>query len=542
MMKGLNKIYLVLCLITFSIFISLVSLSFVSAASNITSPVDGNNYTRTNVLFNVTYTNTSDITNPLNASFYASPNGNATRILVGNTTATGCGINACWVMLNFSLANVPDGNYTINATIFNASGSYSIKDSVNASLKVIFDTTPPLVVANATPQSGYNVSSNYSINISIIDTTLNAFSWVRFNVTTYAGVQVAFLTPNNAASNYWNATLDTSTISDGVYNISIVANDTLNNLNNSVNIINFTVDNSVPTISHTCGEATVDRDEVLTCSCGGSDSVSGIETISYTVNPSTSSTGSFTTPCTVTNYAGLSKSSSVSYNVIQPAGGGSSGGGGSSVSTTKKVEKSIASIEAGAAGIVKNFDKDYGIKEIQIEVNNKAQNVKVTVTKYDGKPAAVSISKTGKVYKYLEITSNNQDKLKKAIVRVQVEKSWVNSNGLDKDKLSVSRFANNQWNELSTKYISDDTTNYYYDVELTSFSYFAIGQSSASIAETNTADTSGNDTTTGEETSETQKSNILTIIIWIVIVVVIVIAIVFVVMKIKSGKKYAKFK
>ena len=165
--------------------------------------------------------------------------------------------------------------------------------------------------------------------------------------------------------------------------------------------------------------------------------------------------------------------------------------------------------------IMKDFNAETGIKEIQIEVNNEAQNVKVTVTKYAGRPAEVSVSKSGKVYQYLQINATNlADKLDKATAQFRVEKSWASSNNVDKEKVVVSKFdePNNKWNELTTTYSSEDSVYYYYDVELDSFSYFAISEKSAVSGEE--AGTTG----TGGEPSEEGAS--LTWL-WILIVVIV---------------------
>ena len=121
-------------------------------------------------------------------------------------------------------------------------------------------------------------------------------------------------------------------------------------------------------------------------------------------------------------------------------------------------------------------------------MNNEAQNVKITVTKYDEKPAEVSVSKTGKIYQYVQIDAQNlADKLNKANVQFKVAKTWTSTNGLDKNEIAVHKFdeSNNKWNQLKTIYSSEDSSYYYYDVELDSFSYFAIAEGSAvSDAET----------------------------------------------------------
>ena len=141
---------------------------------------------------------------------------------------------------------------------------------------------------------------------------------------------------------------------------------------------------------------------------------------------------------------------------------------------------------------MKNFDTETGIKEIQINVNNEAQNVKISVTKYNDKPAAVSVEKTGKVYQYMQIkTENLADKLEKAIVTIKVKKTWVSENGLDKDRIALFKFNENseEWDELLTVYNNSDDTYDYFDVELTSLSYFAISEKTV-VAEEEEEETS----------------------------------------------------
>jgi len=170
--------------------------------------------------------------------------------------------------------------------------------------------------------------------------------------------------------------------------------------------------------------------------------------------------------------------------------GGGSGGGFLKGNKTKHVWTKIT---PGSAAIMKNFDPEIGVKEIQIEVNNPAQNIKITVTKYDGKPANVSIEKSGKVHKYFQIeTENFEDKLEKSTLKIQVEKTWVANNGLEHDDIALFRFDENlkNWNELTTIFSGEDDSYYLYDVELDGFSFFAISHK-LSVEPTNLEETDG---------------------------------------------------
>ncbi len=180
-----------------------------------------------------------------------------------------------------------------------------------------------------------------------------------------------------------------------------------------------------------------------------------------------------------------------------------------------------AKITPGVATIMKDFDEDVGVKQIQIEVNNEARNVKITVRKYDSKPAQVSVGKEGKVYQYLQIEEENLgDKLDKAILTIRVEKNWTEENNIDKENVSLFKFdeTSEKWDELVTTYTEEDDTFYYYDAELTSFSYFAIGEKVLEQIE--------EEKQVGEEITEIVKKNL---ILWIVIAFVILVAIVWII-------------
>lgn len=271
-----------------------------------------------------------------------------------------------------------------------------------------------------------------------------------------------------------------------------------------------------PTATATCSDIYVG--DAFPCTCSGTDSgvtASGVSTTSGSSTSGsitdTSLTGVFTYTCTVTDVAGNSASATKKYVVFTTGGGG---GGGVSEQLPQK-KHTLAKVTPGVVSIIKNFDPEIGVKQITIEVNNEAQNVKITVTKYDGKPAQVSKERSGKVYQYFEInTQNLGTKLDKAIVTIKVEKSWVSDEGLKKEEVLVFKFDESveEWKELGTVYVEEDNTYYYYDVELDSFSFFAI--SAKTLAE-KTGEAVGG---IGEKV--TKKSSFL----WVVLIVLAALA------------------
>ncbi|MEK6904273.1 MAG: PGF-pre-PGF domain-containing protein, partial [Nanoarchaeota archaeon] len=162
-------------------------------------------------------------------------------------------------------------------------------------------------------------------------------------------------------------------------------------------------------------------------------------------------------------------------------GGGRRGGGGGDRGGGER--KTIR--------ILKDFNPETGVRQIELEVIDQtqvdeAQSIDITVSKYDSLPAAVSVAKTGQVYKYLLVeTENLGSDLQNAKITFQVEKSWQIGNSLDKEDIALFKFDESlgRWDELQTTFAAEDVAYYYYDAELNSFSYFAIGKKEKATGE-----------------------------------------------------------
>jgi PGF-pre-PGF domain-containing protein len=162
-------------------------------------------------------------------------------------------------------------------------------------------------------------------------------------------------------------------------------------------------------------------------------------------------------------------------------GGGGGGGGGGILNPSNS--ETWTQITPGAATIMKITNAELGIKQIIIEVNNPANNVKITVTKLPGKPASVTKNISGKVYKYLEIRKENLNdtNLKGGVIKIsfQVPQSWLLSSKVEAKNIVLKRFTANEWQELKTSLLSQDSKNAYYETETPGMSYFAIAEKSA---------------------------------------------------------------
>lgn len=353
---------LIISLFLFSI--SLIAYLVMAAPGDsvvIRSPASGTNYSSISaVIFNVSYVNATDITNPVNATFFLNISGTWMRI--GNTSLTaGCTISSCSTTITNT--TIPDGFYSVNATLANATGfSISVIHAANLSRFIYVDGTKPIVYSqNFTGgvSSNANLSSNvnglYYINASIVDALIGVQT-VFFNITNSTGHQNATLTATREAStNYYSAQLNTSHFPDGMYNITIFANDSVGNLNNSAAIINLRFDDTAPTISFSCSPNPVEKDETITCSCSGSDATSGVNNsygsngFLFAANPSTSNTGTnFEVGCSSKDNAGNINSVTTIYSVTSNGGGSSSGSSNPGLSPPTTTSPPSGSSESNA--------------------------------------------------------------------------------------------------------------------------------------------------------------------------------------------------
>lgn len=224
--------------------------------------------------------------------------------------------------------------FWFNATV-SYPGSYNLTIQTVNSTSVVENLISIEVNDTSAPDVSFiNLASfgNYSdilvLNVSVSD--FSSVDSVIFNLTNSTGLSnLSFIASN--IGNSWNASLNTSQFSEGIYNISVLANDSNGFLNESERVFNLTFDNTAPTGSYSCDDASPNVGDTINCTCSPIDSLSGINSAqtSYTESPSTSSIGSFTITCTFEDNAGNSGNASTSYTVSSSTGG-SSGGSSSS--------------------------------------------------------------------------------------------------------------------------------------------------------------------------------------------------------------------
>jgi len=179
------------------------------------------------------------------------------------------------------------------------------------------------------------------------------------------------------------------------------------------------------------------------------------------------------------------------YTVNQTANsetGSSGGGSGNSNKGTRaqSLIKSWTRITPENPQIMENLDEGLAIRKIRITVNKEIKNVKIIVNEYSQKPAEIPKGKSGKVYKYVKISSKNLlDGLVEGIITTQITKLWLAANNINKDEISIFKFTAGEWKELETTYKGEDRDCYYYNTPVSNFNYntpvsnfsfFAVGE------------------------------------------------------------------
>jgi PGF-pre-PGF domain-containing protein len=349
---------------------------------------------------------------------------------------------------------------------------------------VTVDNIPSVTLIS--PAANYNSSS---VNISFV-----------FNVTDSSSSTLNCSLYINGTLNSTNSsTMNATSTTFQVIGLSEASgqNWTMNCTDDSANYHQpaaraFTVDTTTPTLtSFTCSPSSVYVGDTVTCSCSATDAISDVETTSYTINPSTLIAGTFTTTCTATDYAGNQDSSSASYTVIIR-------GSGPEPEITPKPDASQSwdKIEPGAAVSMSIEKEGLDFTQIRVEVRNRANEVRLTIRKLAAQPASVVHNVTGRAYQYVEIGKENinDTNVQAASIRFRVNKTWISDNNIDKNKVYMNRYANNQWNRLTTTLVTEDANYVYYSAVTPGFSTFVVtGEIAAQVCTPDAKQCVGND-------------------------------------------------
>ncbi|MBI4152115.1 right-handed parallel beta-helix repeat-containing protein [Candidatus Woesearchaeota archaeon] len=282
--------------------------------SNSTGQIDGANVTGFNQTNDKEYTNTTGA------------NGIATLILTDFIQNSSTNI-VYWTpsTINTSFTGFLTNTTTINLTATN---------STQINLILAVDTTPSVAINTPAERENFTTGDTIVFNASISDDSGTNPHTVFFQLEngTNGLVNVTPSTTNNTLFNF-SITIG-SGVAEGNRTVTIFANDTAGNMNNSVSRT-FFVDQTAPNATVTCSPSSVTVGGTVTCSCAGEDDQSsGVNSVSFSdISPSTATAGTLTTgTCTVTDNVGINANATGSYTVTaatESAGSSGDSGGGS---------------------------------------------------------------------------------------------------------------------------------------------------------------------------------------------------------------------
>jgi hypothetical protein len=222
----------------------------------------------------------------------------------------------------YSFSTTLEGNYTFIVQVANA----TITANSTSNISMYVDRTAPLVNWTSSGYSNLTYKKNtdrLTLNISVGDASSGGASG-----NSYCVFSINETNETVAVSNGWcNTTyLNLTNLADGNHTIDIWANDTVNKVGVNLSFYVVWVDTTTPTTpTFSCTPTTVFSSETITCSCSGTDASSGVNATTYTENPLTIEAGTYETTCTVTDNAGNSNVSAISYVVGGIKSSGSSG-------------------------------------------------------------------------------------------------------------------------------------------------------------------------------------------------------------------------
>ncbi|MBI2143948.1 hypothetical protein HYU17_02235 [Candidatus Woesearchaeota archaeon] len=233
------------------------------------------NGTGTSFVVNVTINDTSSLnTPPLGVGAIVATNINATSYQLINRTKTNSSDNITGNVIvgatgmqlpmasnggnysnaSFTFASVPNGVYDINVTVNDTAGNINYTIIAN----VTFDNTVPMVRAiNTTPAAsgGAGIGGTVIINASVNDNigiNPNGIDNASVNVTfvSAAGIAASYMMTAPGDRERWNASVDTTAIANGDYQIFINATDKSGNVNSS-EFVRVTIQNGAtnPTVN-----------------------------------------------------------------------------------------------------------------------------------------------------------------------------------------------------------------------------------------------------------------------------------------------------
>ena len=377
----------------------------------------------------------------------------------------------------------------------NFTANYSISDNYSASsaswnVTISQGATNVTIYLNNSQGNQTSIYPNSTINVTAVANVTGVNVTISRNGTL---IQNTTATATDVRS--WGAYLNNFTaqvLSNANYSASSVVflwwNVSKGTPTGSISGINVTLPSttSITPLESNVGDADVNysfwRDTSLVSLANGTTSLSA---------ETQSTAGTYTYKLNSTAGENWTSSSSISTSVITVSPVPSSTPGGSSISgitTTGMI--TYVTLAVGKANITANYlttsgklianiarYQDVAIRGLNITVVNNVANIKIMISKLPSLPSNVPYDINGRVYNYISTDEQNftDADIKSVNISFAVNKTWLTNNNVDASNITMYRWANNKWNDLSAVKVSDDGKEVFFIASSPGLSVFIIG-------------------------------------------------------------------
>lgn len=119
------------------------------------------------------------------------------------------------------------------------------------------------------------------------------------------------------------------------------------------------------------------------------------------------------------------------------------------------------------------------VRAVEFDSGKNAGKVTVTVEMLKNRSVLVSSLPEGEVYRHLNIWAGSNglastENIRNMTVDFRVEKAWLSENGIDPASVSLYRYHNSNWTELSSRITGENGLFFYLESETPGFASFAI--------------------------------------------------------------------
>ena len=317
---------------------------------------------------------------------------------------------------------------------------------------------------------------------------------------------------------FWSATLDTSGLADGSYDVSLRITDLSDTVEVSDNVVLLFIDNSAPEFSLVSPSAG-DVSAVMRFNVSANDVGSGVRSVQFgyvrsgtsrvtwidgaegpdgfwsaELNTTAISDGSYDLSVHVVDFAGAENLALdflrvVVDNVPDRTTSSGSGSGSSRSSRSINVCSGVSGLPGGAsqsriwsglgAGSVAEFRlSNSGIPVSVVEFNARRPltNLGVVVSGSSSLPSGASGNYEGTLYRYFSINGCRLDEnsVSSMTFSFGVNRSFVSENGASGDDVVLLRHDNGQWNRAALLSTGSNAERYFYESGSEGFSSYAI--------------------------------------------------------------------